>query len=238
VSTKNQQRKVLRDEEDRLDDYLHRRKLAQLRVEGFGIGITITDADDFDWPDYLHRLSLENVLVHRGRFTREEACGLLQGYWFAFNRDKIHGSPGEVQRRAAVWLNSELKKLQEWENTPGASPIRRRGALSRLEIADLAIAMLDHDRSRSVPESELINLLAELLNVKRHRAAVASRPEFSAQFALAAKIEGEAGLQGKTIGVRKLAKLVSVSAGTITAWRKSPQYKDCVQIVKQEPLSS
>ena len=45
----------------------------------------------------------------------------------------------------ATWLMGELQKLPKGKHTPDKSfPVRRRGLMSRLQIADVAIALLDY----------------------------------------------------------------------------------------------
>jgi hypothetical protein len=149
-----------------------------------------------------------------------------------------HGSErSEVERRAAIWLLGEVDKLQ----STGPSPVRTRGLLSRLQIADVAIAMLDYELDlgeKPAPQPELIELLARLLEVDRRRSAVANRPELRDEYQRAAMIDGELTRQGKTITVRELAKCVRVSLGTISAWRKCDTYKYLVEVVKRGTAES
>jgi hypothetical protein len=190
-----------------------------------------------------HRYDLERLLVKRGRFTTEEAWTLLWGY---------PGDRLQIEQRASIWLLDELKKLPIKRGVRGAkSPVRELGLLSPLEIADLAIAMLDYNCPRdendlaiainknppldekSFPTRELIRLLGQLLGVTRHRETFATSDQYSHKFLLAAQIDGKAALQGKTVPVRELAKMVSRSNGTIVTWRRSARYKELVDFEKR-----
>src|SRR5436190_16467507 len=95
-----------------------------------------------NWPEHVKaditadasfsRLSAHSELIQkRGRFQRQEATlALVNEMW-------------ETKERCAVWLRTELKLLREGEARTGAAPVRNRLALSRIEIADLAVTMLE-----------------------------------------------------------------------------------------------
>ena len=121
----------------------------------------------------VHRVTLAKLLRERGGFTGHDTVAALYG----------HGSENkrvEIERRFAMWLIAELQKLPKGKTASGeASPVRRRGLLSRLTIADIAIALLDYDDyrdgwpcdepsapvARHPPTPELIDLLGQLLDV-------------------------------------------------------------------------
>ena len=72
--------------------------------------------------------------------------------------------------------------------------------------------------------------LAGLLDVDRHRASQAEKPIEA--FQQAAQIDAQMAVQGKSIGVRQLAKIVSVDASQITRWRRNLNYKETVAMYK------
>jgi hypothetical protein len=129
------------------------------------------------------------------------------------------------------WLRAELKKLRSEERKPGSAPARRRRALARKHIADLATILLDRlwtvppDTTAKSNRDHLICLFEELLNVDRHRAAFADQAQYTAEFERALSADAAAAFEGKTIGVNKLAREAGVSPATIIAWRKSFNYK-------------
>jgi hypothetical protein len=179
-----------------------------------------------------HRYGLASLLVGRGGFTTQEAGILLYDH---------PGDRPQIERRVSIWLLKELQKLPKGTDVPGASPVRRLGLLSPLDIADLAIAMLDYDcplDEKPPPSEELIGLLGQLLGVTRHRETLAKSDKRSRKFSLAAQIDGQAPLRGRTIAVRELAKLVSMSTGTIVTWRQSARYKELVDFEKRRPFMS
>ena len=137
----------------------------------------------------------------------------------------------------ALWLRGELQKLQG-KDAVADSPVRRRGLLSSLQIADVAMAMLDYDYigDKPPPTPELIELFGQLLGVTRHRTVLANGHYSGEKFSLAVAIEGQAALRGETITVKRLAKLTSLSTGTISTWRRSPRYKELVEFEKLKPF--
>jgi hypothetical protein len=177
-----------------------------------------------------HRYGLASLLVKRGGFTKQEACILLYDH---------PGDRLEIERRVSTWLGDELQKLPKGKDASGASPVRRQGLLSPLDVADLAIAMLDYDcpfEEKPPPTPELIGLLGRLLGVTRHRETFANSDKRRSKFSLAAQIDGQAALQGKTVSVRQMAKLVSMSTGTIVTWRQSVRYKELADFEKRRPF--
>ena len=48
----------------------------------------------------------------------------------------------ETKETVAAWLRRELKTLRKIEATAGSAPVRRRHAMSRSEIADIAVELL------------------------------------------------------------------------------------------------
>jgi hypothetical protein len=68
-----------------------------------------------------------------------------------------------------------------------------------------------------------------LLDVDRHRKSLSE--EFSKSEA-AAEIEAQARLQGKQLGVREFAKLMSVSPSSVSRWRRSQSFWERVELSK------
>jgi hypothetical protein len=153
----------------------------------------------------------------------------------------------EIERRMATWLLGELRKLPTRSATAEeSSPVRRRGLMSRLDIADVAIALLDYPNYYDLadgwcardtatppialhpPTPELIELLGHLLDVARHREAFAPEGAKPEKFHLAAYIDAKAALCGKALTGKRLAKLVGVSPYSISIWRRSEEYKEWV----------
>jgi hypothetical protein len=109
----------------------------------------------------------------------------------------------------------------------------RGSAISPLDIADLAITMLECPSGAYAPGENQLRLLKKLLNVDRHRASIAEKPAYRNEFTQAARFEAQGLLRRKTYGVRELAKRVSVSPSTIIAWRKSAEYQSRVEAMKR-----
>jgi hypothetical protein len=183
---------------------------------------------DWDAPiSFDHFVSLCDVLCHQGLDK-----GMV--YNALDNHDRI-----AVQNLLA-WLRAELKKLRNEEKKPGSAPARRRRALPRQHIADVAIVLLDHmllmvspDHMTAKSNTEnLISLFEELLNVDRHRAAFANQAQYTLEFVQATMNDAAAALKGETIAVNKLARKIGVSPATIIAWRKSHNYKVRVRCLR------
>jgi hypothetical protein len=68
-----------------------------------------------------------------------------------------------------------------------------------------------------------------LLDVDRHRKSLSE--EFSKSEAVA-EIEAQARLQGKQLGVREFAKLMSVSPSSVSRWRRSQSFWERVELSK------
>lgn len=128
-----------------------------------------------------------------------------------------------TKQAAALWLRGELASLREQEKVVGAAPVLNEKLLSRLVIADLAVAMLG---CCNVGD-DLIDLFAELLDVDRHRKALADNHSERKQRAIA--LEAQTELSGRKLGVRELARAVSVSPATISTWRKSREFRQQVE---------
>jgi hypothetical protein len=135
----------------------------------------------------------------------------------------LHSDPA-TKEVASLWLRGELYRLREQEKIVGAAPVLKEKLVSRLLIADLAMTMLE---CCSVGD-ELIGLFAELLDVDRHRKALADNHSEAKQRAIS--IEAQTALTGRKLGVRQLAKVVAVAPATILTWRKSTAFQEQVEL--------
>jgi hypothetical protein len=180
-------------------------------------------AEDKEWPEQLrpdgsmdawfHRKSRDSDFIEkRGGFSRHVAdLALIDPDW-------------ETKETVAAWLRKELKQLREAETKPGAAPVRRGKALSRIEISEIAIELLE-----CLAGQMLTCLFQELLDVDLHRK---SRSEVFSQLEAAAEIEAQTQLQGKPLGVRAFAKYMSVSPSSVTRWRRSGVFWERVEFIK------
>jgi hypothetical protein len=123
----------------------------------------------------------------------------------------LSGSDLDAMDRVALWLRGELNKLRD----------SKKATLPRVEIADLAITMLEQlaDGFDGIGEN-LLSLLRELLEVDRHRKKIAPNEKLRR----AAMIDGMALENGEFLGVRELARRVGVSPRAIVDWRRSAIY--------------
>jgi hypothetical protein len=165
---------------------------------------------DVTLDGHFMRLSAHSTLIEkRGGFEKEAATlALVNRSW-------------ETKEPFALWLSQELQLLREGHARVGAAPVRTGKALSRIEIADLAITMLEC----LVVGDNLLCLFQELLNVDRHRQDLATSDR---NMKSAAEIEAQFNLQGHPCGVQQLARLVSVRPSSVTRWRRSDKYRKAV----------
>jgi hypothetical protein len=162
---------------------------------------------DVNLDGHFMRLSAHSTLIEkRGGFEKEAvALALVNSSW-------------ETKEPLALWLSKELEFLREGEVRVGAAPVRTGKALSRIEIADLALTMLE---CLDVGDN-LLCLFQELLNVDRHRKDLATSDR---NMKSAAEIEAQFNLQGYPCGVQELARLVSVRPSSVTRWRRNDRYR-------------
>jgi transposase-like protein len=159
----------------------------------------------------------ENTLTEKGKFDSGAVMKAL-----------VNPEP-ETKEAVSTWLIEELGRLREGERVAGQAPARRGETLSRIQIADIAMTMiecLDH----SIGE-KLICLLQALLDIDRHRLAFSKQQ--SREFEIAAAIEGQASAKGRLFGVREIARAVGVNPSTISAWRRDQKYKQDVGFWKK-----
>jgi hypothetical protein len=125
----------------------------------------------------------------------------------------VDGCDLDAADTVAFWLRVELDKLRD----------SKKATLPRVEIADLAITMLERLSRFGFRGSgeNLISLLRELLEVDRHRKKIAPNEKLR----LAAMIDGMSFQNyGKFLGVRELARRVGVRPRAIVDWRRSATY--------------
>ena len=174
---------------------------------------------EYLWPDgtedaWFHRKSaISQVIEKRGGFSsRVATIAITDSSW-------------ETKEAVARWLRNELKVLREAEAKTGTAPARRKVALSRTEISDIALELLE-----CIGGESLICLFQELLDVDRHRKSFS---ENFTQLDLAAAMEAQLELQGVQLGVRAFASQMSVAPSSVTRWRKNPAYQERVDFHKR-----
>lgn len=159
--------------------------------------------------------ALEALAIQRGQFSKKEAFG-------AFSDPHP-----DTKEAVARWLIEEYEILTKAQ--PGSALVRRKIALSPLEIADLAQTMLES--LGGPPGDQLLDLVQQLLHVDRHRKQLANtRGEPLEQ---AASFEAQVAIQGQKASARQIAKIVGVTQPTISGWKKLPTYKSKVELYKE-----
>lgn len=166
------------------------------------------------WPDlnddawFRRKSSVSDLIEKRGGFSKHVSMlALADTDW-------------ETKEAVAAWLRRELGVLREAEGKSGEAPVRRKAALSRTVISDVAIELLE-----CIGGESLICLFQELLDIDRHRRSIA---ESFAQLDQAAAMQAQLELQGRHMGVREFAEEMSVAPSSVTRWRKSPAYRERV----------
>ena len=174
-------------------------------------------SNDIDFESYVRRVDgHQSLLQERGQFSRRESL------------EALTGDNSELHQRVAEWLRGELANLREQQLQSGAV-VRLGRALSRLEIADVALTLIE-SASGNVGD-QMLCLLQELLDVDRHRVYLAEK-NIPAREA-AASIDARRAYHGqKKLGIRELAKMVSASPSSIVEWRKSLDYQKRVNVHK------
>jgi hypothetical protein len=182
------------------------------------------DAEKKPWPQYLWPDGTQDAWFHRksidARFI--ETSG---GFSSEVVTLAITDPAWETKEGVANWLRNELKKLRHAEATPGMTPVRRGETLSRIQISEIAIELLE-----CIGGEELVCLFQELLEIDRHRKSLA---ENYLQPDRAAEVEAMALLQGHSLGVRALAKHMRVAPSTVTRWKKSRSFFEKVESYKR-----
>jgi hypothetical protein len=173
-------------------------------------------------PDYMRRHDTFDSYFHR---QSAEANSLSKICGFDYF-ESLQALTNKDNDNIAHLLRAELGKLRTLEKKGGAN-VRLGRVASRLEIADLALVLLEN--AHQTMGENLFCLLEELLSVDRHRASL--RVKNSAARDKAAAIDANHLIgKKKVLGVRALAKQLSVSPSTVTEWRRSSSYAHLVKI--------
>ena len=106
--------------------------------------------------DYRRMTALQRLIVARGSFTSDEAS---RATW-------IYDT--NLSERLAVWLRDELARLRRLKKRGGAV-VRGGKAISRLQIADIAMTIVEN----ADLGDNLICLLLELMDLDRSRLSLA-----------------------------------------------------------------
>ena len=217
--------------------------------EGIRIIPNIGYADD--WPEitrldvtmeaFMARMDhLEKMLIEQCGFDWDKASmalvGVVSGSDARARHEEGFDVIMEVIEEAAIWARTELAKLRQLENDArlekegritrekSESPVLHGNAVSRIELSDLSISLLEVVKK---PGDQLCLLLIELLNVDRHRQSNADNNgpyfELAAQFAA----------QVSDIKNAELAKLTGRDKGTISRWRRKPEFEEKVAMYKR-----
>jgi hypothetical protein len=114
-----------------------------------------------------------------------------------------------AKEEVVLWLRGELRKLRD----------SKKATLARVQIADLAMTMLETASLAGIGKN-LLGLFRELLGVDVHRKRITPNEKLMD----AAVIDGQALQDGKLLGVRELARRVGVNPRAIVDWRRLPFY--------------
>ncbi len=123
--------------------------------------------------------------------------------------------------KVAKRLRSEIHQIRKEQRITSKAPVLTGRTMSPVDIADIAISMLQH--INQAPGPELIALLMELLNLDSHRRNLAYQPNEKKQ--KAAQLEAI----NPNLGVNELARKVDVANSTISRWKRDAFYKKMVQ---------
>ena len=183
--------------------------------------------------------SLKQMLEKKGGFDNDKATTALAG--FVSGRDaQARSQKGfdvvlETTEEVASWARMELAHLRQLESDArldrdgritrdkSESPVLAGNAQGRVELSDLAFTLLS---AVEEPGEQLLMLLAELLNVDRHRQAIAEKNE--PHLGLAAQIVA----QVPDVTNADLAKAVGRDRATISRWRRKPEFERKVTFYK------
>jgi hypothetical protein len=139
--------------------------------------------------------------------------------------------PSKATDYLARLLRAELQTLRA-EKKKGGAPSRRKIAMSKGEIASLAVKLLEGSMPPTMLQNNVIKLITELLDVDNSRQVLQDRIcEALLQAAIAEEIARE---HGKEISLRDLAKHVGVPHNTLADWRKSKHYRFIVGRVREK----
>lgn len=185
--------------------------------------------------DHLEKMLKEQVGFD-GNKVSAALVGLVVGTDAKARKQEGFDVVMEVIEEAAIWARAELAKLRQLENDArlekegritrdkSESPVLHGNVVSRIELSDLAVTLLQVVEE---PGEELCMLLAELLNVDRHRQANADKN--GPYFGIAAQLVA----QEPDIKNADLAKITGRDKGTISRWRQKPEFEDEVASYKR-----
>lgn len=204
-----------------------------------------------DWPE-IERLDVTNdaFMVRMDHLEKmlEEQCGFdwdkasmaLVGVVSGSDAQTRHEEGFdvimEVIEEAAIWARTELAKLRQLESDArlekegritrekSESPVLHGNAVSRVELSDLAITLLQVVEK---PGEQLCLLLTELLNVDRHRQSNADKNE--PYFGIVAQVVA----QVPDVKNAELAIMTGRDKGTISRWRRKPEFEKKVAMYKR-----
>jgi hypothetical protein len=189
----------------------------------YGEDFSELDKLDVSLESYMHRMdSLKALLVEKAGFSDDKASNALTGS--AQYEDIL-----AIVEEAAEWARGELSRLKIQESKNRSSrdndnayntPVLHGDNVGSTELSDLAITLLTAVES---PGENLTLLLAELLNVDRHRQTLAEND--GRDFGVAAQIVA----QKADISQSDLAKSVGKNKSTISRWMKDPKFTESVE---------
>ncbi len=187
---------------------------------------------DVSLDSFMHRMdTLCEILEEKAGFTAEGARVALTGAQFKSDVKKLNRNSSDLvydlTEEAAQWAREELKQIRNHEAKNRLLREKRDkyktpildddNSVGRAELSDLAISLLEVVEK---PGETLTLLLAELLNVDRHRQALNENDTH--EFKMAAQIVA----QNPKIKSKDLAAMVGKSEPSISRWRNHPDYKD------------
>jgi transcriptional regulator with XRE-family HTH domain len=194
--------------------------------------ITQLDIND---NGFFNRLdALIQILIEYGQFTKEEANTYVSGIepWDQSVGQKkyTYEVVDSTIQKVAVWARSELKKLRELEkqkreNKITQSPVLELKSISRSQLSDIAFQGLSSCSHQ--PNEELLMLIAELLDVDRHRKKNAEK--HSDSFSIAAQLLA----QHPEISNSKIAESLQINKSTVGRWRAMPEFCDKIESYKK-----
>jgi hypothetical protein len=192
-----------------------------------------TDDDDVSyqqkWENCVSEIENWDTSSYR-MYRRHEDIGALL--------TDLGGFPEEVERRflsgrhneeVSLWLREQLSRLREAEKVTSTAPVLSGSSMGRAMISDIAFTMLEIQvlDNHGEPGPNLLILLAELLNVDRHRLAKANVTKNTESKDAAAHSDARC----PNIGVRSLAKKLGVAPSTISKWRRDVDYQTRVKSI-------
>jgi len=194
--------------------------------------ITQLDISDIGFFNRLD--SLIQILIDNGQFTKEEAHAYVSGIepWdpLAGQKKYTYEFVDLTIQKVAVWARSELKKLRELEKQKRKdkitqSPVLELKSISRSQLSDIAFQGLSSCSHE--PNEDILMLIAELLDVDRHRKKNAEK--HSDGFLIAAQLLA----QHPKISNSKIAESLQVNKSTVGRWRTMQEFCDKVETYKK-----